>query len=274
MPEGRRSGRPHVAREVRRYVAAVPCCSPVDWTIRAGERWVVIGANGAGKSTLLRPLAGALPPTTGEVSAAGRAAGRRRPRRAAAADRLGERGARRPDSPPTSWFSTSCSPRRTRPCAAAEHYDEQRRTPGPACSARSAAALLVDRRFGTLSARASASGCSWRGRVMTDPELLLLDEPAAGLDLGGREALLRLLGRLADDPRAPVQVLVSHHVEEIPDGIHPRAAAARRRVVAAGPIESTLTRRRCRGLRTAAAGAGHRGRWTAPRHAMPGLRRR
>ena len=75
---------------------------------------------------------------------------------------------------------------------------------------------------------------------MTDPELLLLDEPAAGLDLGGREALLRLLGRLADDPAAPVQVLVSHHVEEVPLGVTHALLLRSGRVVAAGPIESTL----------------------------------
>ena len=77
---------------------------------------------------------------------------------------------------------------------------------------------------------------------MTDPELLLLDEPAAGLDLGGREDLVSTLSVLAlDDPMSPATVLVSHHVEEIPPGFTHVAHAARGRVVAAGPLEETLT---------------------------------
>jgi iron complex transport system ATP-binding protein len=100
--------------------------------------------------------------------------------------------------------------------------------------------------------------------VMTDPEVLLLDEPAAGLDLGGREALLRLLGRLAGDSFAPVQVLVSHHVEEVPEGFTHALLLREGSVVAAGPIEATLT------SQTLSAAFGlplrvlaHRGRWTA-----------
>jgi iron complex transport system ATP-binding protein len=75
---------------------------------------------------------------------------------------------------------------------------------------------------------------------MTDPELLLLDEPAAGLDLGGREALLRMLTRLAEDEAAPVQVLVSHLVEEVPPGFTHALLLRAGRVVAAGPVEQTL----------------------------------
>ena len=63
---------------------------------------------------------------------------------------------------------------------------------------------------------------------MTDPELLLLDEPAAGLDLGAREDLVGRLGRLARDADAPVSVLVTHHLEEVPPGTTHAPAAARR----------------------------------------------
>ena len=69
---------------------------------------------------------------------------------------------------------------------------------------------------------------------MTDPELLLLDEPSAGLDLTGRETLLRTLGTLASDPYAPASVLVTHHVEEIPVGITHALLLKHGRVVAAG----------------------------------------
>jgi iron complex transport system ATP-binding protein len=76
---------------------------------------------------------------------------------------------------------------------------------------------------------------------MTDPELLLLDEPAAGLDLAGREALVRTLGDLAQDPYAPASVLVTHHVEEIPIGITHALLLKAGEIVAAGPLRDTLT---------------------------------
>ena len=77
--------------------------------------------------------------------------------------------------------------------------------------------------------------------LMTDPELLLLDEPAAGLDLSGRESLVRTLGDLARDPYAPASVLVTHHVEEIPVGITHALLLRSGKVVAAGPLAETLT---------------------------------
>jgi iron complex transport system ATP-binding protein len=87
--------------------------------------------------------------------------------------------------------------------------------------------------------------------LMTDPEVLLLDEPAAGLDLGAREALLRLLARLAADPNAPTLVLVTHHVEEIPPGFTHALLLRAGRVVSAGPLAEALTSpalSRCFGL--------------------------
>jgi iron complex transport system ATP-binding protein len=76
---------------------------------------------------------------------------------------------------------------------------------------------------------------------MTDPELLLLDEPAAGLDLGGREDLVSTLSVLALDPDSPATVLVSHHVEEIPPGFTHAMLLRQGKVVAQGPLERVVT---------------------------------
>jgi iron complex transport system ATP-binding protein len=102
---------------------------------------------------------------------------------------------------------------------------------------------LADRTFGTLS-EGERKRVQIARALMTDPELLLLDEPSAGLDLTGRETLLRTLGTLARDPYAPASVLVTHHVEEIPVGVTHVLLLKGGRVVAAGPIETTLTPQR------------------------------
>ena len=101
-------------------------------------------------------------------------------------------------------------------------------------------ASLADRTFGTLS-EGERKRVQIARALMTDPELLLLDEPAAGLDLSGREALVRTLGDLAQDPYAPASVLVTHHVEEIPHGITHALLMKAGEVVAAGPLLETLT---------------------------------
>jgi iron complex transport system ATP-binding protein len=99
---------------------------------------------------------------------------------------------------------------------------------------------LRDRTFGTLS-EGERKRVQIARALMTDPELLLLDEPAAGLDLGGREDLVRRLGLLARDPFSPALVLVTHHVEEIPADFTHVLMLREGRVVAAGPLDTTLT---------------------------------
>jgi iron complex transport system ATP-binding protein len=99
---------------------------------------------------------------------------------------------------------------------------------------------LLDRTFGTLS-EGERKRVQIARALMTDPELLLLDEPAAGLDLGGREDLVSTLSVLALDPASPATVLVSHHVEEIPPGFTHALLLRQGGVVAAGPLEQVLT---------------------------------
>jgi iron complex transport system ATP-binding protein len=235
----------------------------ISWTIRADERWVVIGANGAGKSTLLQALAGAVAPTRGTVSLLGEQLGE------ADLDEL---------LPRVGWASAALAdliPARERVLdvvltashaslhRGVELYDDADIARAHDLLGQVGCRLLVDRRFATLS-EGERKRVQLARAVMTDPELLLLDEPAAGLDLGGREALLRLLGRLALDPVAPVQVLVSHHVEEIPEGFTHALLMREGSLVAAGPIDTTLTSATLSQtfglpLRVLA----HRGRWTA-----------
>ena len=101
-------------------------------------------------------------------------------------------------------------------------------------------AHLADRTYGTLS-EGERKRVQLARSLMTDPELLLLDEPAAGLDLGGRETLVADLAELAGDRRSPVIVLVTHHVEEIPPNFTHALLLRGGRVTAAGPIGQTLT---------------------------------
>jgi iron complex transport system ATP-binding protein len=235
----------------------------ITWTIGAGERWVVIGANGAGKSTLLQVLAGAMRPTSGAVGLLGESLDD--------ADlddllpRVGWASAALADLIPVDELVldvvlTACQASLRR---GSERYDAADVSRAHDLLAQVGCRRLVDRRFGSLS-EGERKRVQLARAVMTDPELLLLDEPAAGLDLGGREALLRLLSRLADDPAAPVQVLVSHHVEEIPEGFTHALLMREGMIVAAGPIGRTLTSATLSQtfglpLRVLA----HRGRWTA-----------
>src|SRR6478672_6914162 len=99
---------------------------------------------------------------------------------------------------------------------------------------------LADRQFGTLS-EGERKRVQIARALMTDPELMLLDEPAAGLDLAGREDLVARLGSLAADVDAPALVLVTHHVEEIPPSFTDVMLMREGRIVAAVPLEITLT---------------------------------
>lgn len=98
---------------------------------------------------------------------------------------------------------------------------------------------LADRTFGTLSEGERKRTMIARA-LMSDPELLLLDEPSAGLDLGGREGLVATLADLAADPASPAMVLVTHHVEEIPPGFTHALLLREGRIVAAGPLAEAL----------------------------------
>jgi iron complex transport system ATP-binding protein len=211
----------------------------LSWQLNAGERWVVLGANGAGKTTLLQVAAGSIRPTAGRVELLGE------PLDGADLDdllpRIGWASAALADRLPTDervldvvLTASYATVRR-----GAERYDAVDEERARDLLLQLGCRALVERRFGTLS-EGERKRVQLARALMTDPELLLLDEPAAGLDLGGREALLQMLGRLAQDPQAPAIVLVSHHVEEVPAGFTHALLLRDGAVVAAGPIREVL----------------------------------
>ncbi len=212
----------------------------VDWTVHEGERWVVLGPNGAGKTTLLQVASTHLFPSQGTVDVLGERLGlvdvfEVRPRIGLTSAALAER------LPPDelvmdivltgAWAITG----RWR-----EAYDETDRQRASRLLHQVGVLDLSARTFGTLS-EGERKRVQIARALMADPELLLLDEPAAGLDLGGREDLVGRLNTLAQDPLAPTLVLVTHHVEEIPPGFTHALLLKDGRVVAAGPSSKVLT---------------------------------
>jgi iron complex transport system ATP-binding protein len=214
--------------------------SGITLRVGEGERWVVVGPNGAGKTTLLQIAAGNLFPSSGTAAILGETLGRvdvfeLRPRiglTSAAVDRRIGTTAKVRDAVLTASYG--------RLGRWTERYDEVDTARADDLLAWWGMEGFADRVYGTLSSGERKRALIARA-LMTDPELLLLDEPAAGLDLAGREDLVRRLANHAADPSSPVTILVTHHVEEIPPGFTHVLMLRQGGVVAAGPVELTLT---------------------------------
>jgi iron complex transport system ATP-binding protein len=212
----------------------------VSWRVEPDQRWVVLGHNGSGKTTLLRVASCYLHPTSGIVDVLGQRLGRVDVRQlrtrigltsAALADQLrptlavldvvmtAKHAALEP------WWNT---------------YSDDDRAAARANLARLGVEALAERTFGTLSSGERQRVLVAR-TLMIDPGIVLLDEPNAGLDLGGREELVAALSALARDPAAPPVVLVTHHVDEIPPGFSHVLLLREGRILAAGAIDATLT---------------------------------
>ena len=235
----------------------------VDWRVCTGERWVVLGPNGSGKTSLIRIASLYLHPSRGTVTVLGGELGRvdvrrLRPRIGLASASMAamlRREVEVVDVVMTArnaalepWWHTYTEADRAR---AVELLD------------RFGVARFAGRMFGTLSS-GEQQRVQLARTLMADPELLVLDEPAAGLDLGAREDLVTRLGELALDAASPPLVLVTHHVDEIPRGFTHALLLRDGRVVASGPIEESLTAgtlSRCFGLDLVLE--QHDGRWTA-----------
>jgi iron complex transport system ATP-binding protein len=223
---------------VRRSGRAI--LGPLDLTIRPGERWAVIGANGSGKTTLLSVLGLTLWPTAGTVDALGQRFGRvdsREVRRRIGLASSAVEAILRDDLTPVDLVMTARF-------AATEPWwhefgDDDRARARELLDGLGLAGV-ADHPFGTLSA-GERRRTSIARALMPDPDLLLLDEPAASLDLGARELLLHDLARLAESARPAAIVLVTHHVEEIPAGFSRALILRAGQAVAAGPIDEVLT---------------------------------
>jgi len=212
----------------------------VDWTVEEDERWVVLGPNGAGKTTLLQVASAQIHPTSGVAGILGEVLGtvdvfELRPRIGLTSASLAERIPREERVHDVVVSASYGVIGRWR-----EHYDELDHGRAVDLLTEVGAKHLRERTFGTLS-EGERKRVQIARALMTDPELLLLDEPAAGLDLGGREDLVSTLSMLAMDELSPATVLVSHHVEEIPPGFTHALMLRGGRVVAAGPLEEVLT---------------------------------
>jgi iron complex transport system ATP-binding protein len=213
----------------------------ISWQVEEGERWVVLGPNGAGKTTLMQVISAQIHPTSGAVEILGLRLGAAdvfelRSRIGLASAALAERI---PPAEKVRDVVVSASYAvigRWR-----EVYDELDHERAEALLMEMGAAHLLDRTFGTLS-EGERKRVQIARALMSNPELLVLDEPGAGLDLGGREDLVSTLATLAYDPMSPSTVLVSHHVEEIPQGFTHALLLRDGRVTGAGPIATTLTR--------------------------------
>ena len=214
----------------------------ITWEVRAGERWALLGPNGSGKTTLLRVVGSALWPTRGVVEILGERLGRvdmRVLRQRIATVSASISRSLRPELSAldvvltgrysvleTWWHEFSTEDR-----AEADRLLQRAGFGGDSFDGRSFGLLSEGERQQVLLARA----------LMGRPELLLMDEPAAGLDLGARERLVGRLSALADDPSVPALVLVTHHLEEIPTGMTHAALLRDGSMVASGPVDDVLT---------------------------------
>jgi iron complex transport system ATP-binding protein len=212
----------------------------VTWTVDGSQRWVILGPNGAGKTTLLQIAAALVHPSSGKAKLLD--------------DRLGAVDVF--ELRPRIGFVSSAMSRRipgdetvlnvvmTAAYSVTGRWNEEYEDIDDARARRVLEewklGRFLDRKFGGLSDGEQKRVLIARA-VMTDPELLLLDEPAASLDLGSREELLHLLSEFAKSDRAPAMIMVTHHVEEIPQGFTDALLLKKGSVVAAGPLDEIIT---------------------------------
>lgn len=213
---------------------------PLNFSVSEGERWVILGPNGAGKSTLLRLLSAMSFPTRGTVEILGKILGKvdlfeLRPRLGFCSSIVAENIP--DDELVRDVVLTAAYAILGRWNERYDLWDESRAI---ALLTTFGVRELGDRSFGTLS-EGEKKRVQISRALMADPEILLLDEPAAGLDLGGREDLLKRFAKFSSDPLSPVTILVTHHIEEIPVGTTHALLLKDGAVAVSGPVDQVIT---------------------------------
>ena len=216
-----------------------PILKSVTWTVDSNERWAILGPNGAGKTTLLQVASASIHPTSGVAKVLDDTLGKvdvfeLRPRIGFASTALARK---------VPANETVLNVVLTAAYSVTGRWNEEYEE----VDVKRAKRVLKEWHLGGLEERAFGGLSDGEQKrvqiarsVMTDPELLLLDEPAASLDLGAREELLKLLGGYASAKTAPAIVMVTHHVEEIPPGFTHALLLKKGAITAAGPIDEVL----------------------------------
>ena len=218
----------------------VSVLSEVDWRVEKAERWVILGPNGSGKTTLLQVASTRLWPTAGTVEVLGARLGHVDVRTLRPRVALVSGAVTRQLRPNLLARDVVVSGRHAALETWWNRYTDEDWAKADELLARSGMGAIRDRPFGVISEGERQQVLLARA-LMSDPELVLLDEPFAGLDLGARERLLAQLGALAADAAGPPVVLVTHHCEEIPLGFTHGALMAGGVLRAAGPLADVIT---------------------------------
>ena len=212
---------------------------PLDWAVRDGERWAMVGPNGAGKTTLAQIVTTWLWPTSGRVTILGQEIGTVDTRDLRTRIGYAGSGLERAIRDEVTALDVVMTARHAALGPWWHHYTDEDRDRAAGLLERLGMGDLVGSAMGILSTGERRRVQIARA-LMPEPDLLVLDEPAAGLDLGARESLIAALDELAADPALRAIVLISHHLEEIPASFGQALVLSHGRVVAAGAIETVL----------------------------------
>ena len=214
--------------------------SDVSWSTRPRQHWVIVGPNGAGKTTLARVASGRIAPDTGEVAVSQTNLAQADPTEVATRVGLASAAVGAKIVPTQSVLDTVRSAAWGLAVAHDEEYEQVDDERARVLIEIFGVDHLAQREYATLS-EGEAQRVLLARALMTDPEVLVLDEPTSGLDLGARELLIAALSEIMKGSKSPQIILVTHQIEEIPDGVTHCAIMSQGQIAHQGPIEDVLT---------------------------------